>query len=115
MNKLGKSRWVSTIFLTLLGLTCVLPILLVLSISLTEEEAIIKNGYSLIPSQWSLDAYRTIFAGGQQLVKSYGVSVFVTVMGTMGAVIITGMAGYALANPSVRYRYQLSMFFFITM
>ena len=47
--------------------------------------------------------------------RSYGISVFITIAGTIAHVAVTGMAGYSLANPSVRYRNGLAMFFFITM
>ena len=115
MKKERKWQALIALFLVLLSLTCVLPVWLVASISFTDEKAIVQNGYSLIPSQFSLEAYGTIFAGGKQVYRSYGVSIFVTVVGTLCAVLITGMAGYALANPLVRYRNALAMFFFITM
>ena len=102
-------------FLILVSLTCVLPLMLVVSISFTDEAAIVKNGYSLIPSVFSTEAYRTVFSGGAQVWRSYGVSIFVTVVGTVMSMLITGMAGYALANTSVRYRNGLAMFFFVTM
>lgn len=101
--------------LIVISLSCLIPIWLVLSISFTNEAAIVKNGYALIPSEFSAEAYRSIFSSGQQIYRSYGISVFITVFGTLGAVVITGMAGYSLANPSVRYRNALAMFFFITM
>lgn len=101
--------------LIVISLSCLIPIWLVLSISFTNEAAIVKNGYALIPSEFSAEAYRSIFSSGQQIYRSYGISVFITVFGTLSAVVITGMAGYTLANPSVRYRNALAMFFFITM
>ena len=115
--KAKQNKWQMLIafFLILVSLSCILPLMLVVSISFTDEAAIVKNGYSLIPSQFSLAAYRNIFSGGKQVWRSYGVSVFVTLVGTMINVCITGMAGYALANPSVRYRNELAMFFFLTM
>ena len=115
--KAKQNKWQMLIafFLILVSLSCILPLMLVVSISFTDEAAIVKNGYSLIPSQFSLAAYRNIFSGGKQVWRSYGVSVFVTLVGTMINVCITGMAGYALANPSVRYRNELAMFFFVTM
>lgn len=115
--KAKRNKWQMLIafFLILVSLSCILPLMLVVSISFTDEAAIVKNGYSLIPSQFSLAAYRNIFSGGKQVWRSYGVSVFVTLVGTMINVCITGMAGYALANPSVRYRNELAMFFFVTM
>ena len=115
--KAKQRKWQALIsaILILLSLTCIVPLWLVTSISFTDEAAIIQNGYSLIPSKFSLAAYRTIFSGGKQVWQSYSISIFVTVVGTLGAVAITGMAGYSLANPNVRYRNALAMFFFITM
>lgn len=115
--KAKQAKWQAliAILLILVSLSCILPLMLVVSISFTDEAAIVKNGYSLIPSQFSTAAYANIFSGGKQVWRSYGISVFVTVVGTLANVCITGMAGYALANPSVRYRNQLAMFFFITM
>ena len=115
--KAKQNKWQTLIalFLILVSLSCILPLVLVVSISFTDEAAIVKNGYTLIPSQFSLAAYQNIFSGGKQVWRSYGVSVFVTLVGTLINVCITGMAGYALANPSVRYRNELAMFFFVTM
>ncbi len=115
--KAKQNKWQTLIalFLILVSLSCILPLMLVVSISFTDEAAIVKNGYTLIPSQFSLAAYQNIFSGGKQVWRSYGVSVFVTLVGTLINVCITGMAGYALANPSVRYRNELAMFFFVTM
>ena len=109
-------KWQALIafLLLLLSLSCIIPLWLVVSISFTDEAAIVKNGYSLIPSQFSTDAYATIFSGGKQVWRSYGISVFITIAGTIAHVAVTGMAGYSLANPSVRYRNGLAMFFFIT-
>ena len=107
-------KWQALIafLLLLLSLSCIIPLWLVASISFTDEAAIVKNGYSLIPSQFSTDAYATIFSGGKQVWRSYGISVFITIAGTIAHVAVTGMAGYSLANPSVRYRNGLAMFFF---
>lgn len=115
--KYKQSKWqiLIMIILIIISLSCIIPLLLVVSVSFTDEMAIVKNGYSLIPTQFSIDAYRNIFLGGKQVWHSFGVSFFVMLVGTFLNVCITGMAGYALSNPSVRYQKQLAMFFFITM
>lgn len=115
--KARQNKWQILIaaFLILVSLSCIIPLWLVASISFTDEAAIVKNGYTLIPSEFSTAAYANIFSGGKQVWRSYGISIFVTLVGTLANVCITGMAGYSLANPSVRYRNQLSMFFFVTM
>jgi putative aldouronate transport system permease protein len=96
-------------------LFCLLPMLLVFMVSITEEAVIQSNGYSFIPERLSLAAYRMLFVGQDAVGRSYMVSIFVTILGTAIAVVITGMAGYALANRNVQYRNALALFFFVTM
>ena len=89
--------------------------LLVLSVSFTEESAVFADGYRLIPAEFSLEAYARIFGGNQTLGRAYRNSILLTVVGVTGAVAITGMAGYALANRRMRFRNAFALYFFITM
>lgn len=97
--------------ITVYSALCLIPMLLVLMISVTDEDTILKNGYSLFPEKFSLYAYKLIFTGGSQVLHSYMISIFVTLVGTVLAVLITSMAGYTLANKSVKYRNSLSLYF----
>lgn len=97
------------------ALFCTLPVLLIFIISISSEQSIIDKGYSFFPNSFSLEAYSLIFEGNAQLVRSYLVSIFITVIGTSLAVTITGMAGYTLANKQVYFRNRIALFFFITM
>ncbi|MGY5343582.1 carbohydrate ABC transporter permease [Paenibacillus glucanolyticus] len=115
MKKGSLSQTIMYTCITLYSAMCLLPMILVLMISITDEDAILKNGYSLFPEKFSLYAYKLIFTGGSQVLQSYMISIFVTVVGTVLAVLITGMAGYTLANKSVKYRNKLALYFFITM
>lgn len=94
---------------------CVLPFLLIIFVSFTEESAIIKNGYSFFPEAFSLKAYEMVFKNGKAIFRSYGISILITVIGTLAAVCITGMAAFTLSNKSVKCRKGLSFFFFFTM
>ncbi len=94
---------------------CLLPLLLVVIVSFTAESSIIQNGYSFFPETWSLEAYRLLVKNGSDMVRSYGNSIFVTLTGTLLAVLITAMASYGIANPFVRYRDSIAMYFFVTM
>ena len=111
-NILHSGSYLLTI---LFGLLCVLPFVLVVVVSFTDEEMIRIGGYSLFPEKLSLEAYRIIITEGGLILNSYFISVSVTVVGTLLAVVLTGMAGYTLANKTVVYRDRLSLFFFITM
>ncbi|MEK5418557.1 carbohydrate ABC transporter permease [Paenibacillus sp. FSL L8-0708] len=115
MKKGSISTTIMYACVTLYSALCLVPMLLVLMISITDEDTILKNGYSLFPEKFSLYAYKVIFTGGSQVLHSYMISIFVTLVGTVLAVLITSMAGYTLANKSVKYRNALSLYFFITM
>jgi len=101
--------------LALYALACILPMLLTVMVSVTDESAIIRNGYSFFPEQFSLYAYQLMFQRGSSVVRGYMISIFVTVVGSLAAVIMTALAAYTLANKSVRYRNALGLFFFIPM
>lgn len=115
MKKFSFSKTVMYALITIYSAICLLPMLLVLMISVTDEDALLKNGYSLFPGKFSLYAYKLIFTGGSQVMQSYTITIFVTVVGTILAVLVTSMAGYTLANKSVKYRNLLALYFFITM
>ena len=115
LNHLTKFDGFIYITITLFSLFCTLPMLLVFIVSITEESAIAKNGYSFFPEQLSLEAYRLIFNGSSSVFRSFGISVFVTVCGTLLSVIITSMCAFTLANKNVKYRNGLAFFFFFTM
>jgi putative aldouronate transport system permease protein len=115
MKKFSLSKTVMYTLITIYSAICLLPMLLVLMISVTDEDALLKNGYSLFPEKFSLYAYKLIFTGGSQVMQSYTISIFVTIVGTLLAVLVTSMAGYTLANKNVKYRNLLALYFFITM
>ena len=114
-KKLTAGTVILYIITALVAAAVVLPILLMVIVSFTDEQAIVQNGYSFFPDKVSLEAYRMLFKQGASVLRCYFNSVLITVVGTLMAVGITSMASYSLVNPSVRYRNGISMFFFITM
>lgn len=113
-EKMTFGKIIIYLIVILISLFCLLPMLLVIITSLTSEAAILRNGYSFFPESWSLEAYKTLFLQGSTIIRSYGVSILVTVLGTILSIVITFMAGFALANPVFKYRNAFSLFFFIT-
>ena len=103
------------LFLVVFSVFCAVPMLLIVMVSVTDEASIIKFGYSLIPAEFSVEAYKIIFRRGSSVLRSYTVTGFVTLVGTLLAVAITAMAAYTLANKHVKYRNGMAMFVFITM
>ncbi|WP_338541491.1 carbohydrate ABC transporter permease [Paenibacillus tundrae] len=102
------------ILLAAISLFCLVPFILVLSSSLTEESSIIKDGYQLFPSVFSLEAYKLLFEFPGQLIKAYMVTISVTVVGTVVGLFLTSMTAYALARKDFKWRNGFSFFFFFT-
>ena len=115
MKRFSFSGLVNYIMVIVFALICVLPMILVLSISFSSEQSIRIHGYQLIPKELSLEAYRLLFRTNSAVFQSYFISLSVTFLGTFLAVLITAMAAFTLMNKNVRYRNALAFFFFIPM
>lgn len=96
------------------GVLCLLPFLLVVSSSLTSERALIENGYTFVPGEWSLEAYQTLLSG-PTILQSYGASIFITVVGTALALLATTGLAYVIAVTRPRLSRPLSLFTYIPM
>lgn len=99
----------------LFALFCLLPFVLVVLVSLTEEKSITMNGYSFFPKVWSFSAYQMMFGRSSSVPQSYLVTTTATVIGTLIGTLITFGAGYTLASKQCRYRSGLSLYFYFTM
>lgn len=105
---------IACLIITLLVLVSILPFVMIISGSLSNSQAIMKNGYSLFIQDFTVDAYRMIFRFPEEIGKSYVVSIFVTVMGTVFGLFIMTMAGYVLQRRDLRYSNQIAFFFYFT-
>lgn len=101
-------------FLAILAAACLLPFALVISGSLTAEESIAKYGYSIIPREASLEAYRFIFTFPETILRAYGVTVMNTAIGTLSGLFLIAMTGYVLQRPDCKYRNRISFFIYFT-
>ncbi|HAP9260539.1 TPA: carbohydrate ABC transporter permease [Enterococcus faecium] len=104
-----------TILLILFTLSCIFPFIFVIVISLTDEKALQLNGYKLLPAQWSTDAYQYLIQDGGQLLRSLGVTIMITVIGTLITVFMTGTYAYVLSRASFPYRKFFTFYLFFTM
>lgn len=93
----------------------ILPLLLVLSISFSSEQSILQYGYQLIPREFTVASYEYILTGSRTLINAYGVTIFTTVVGTLGHVFLTAMFAYTLSRKEVRYRKFVSFMVFFTL
>ncbi len=103
------------IILGLFALCCILPFLFVVIISFSAESSIKTIGYSFVPAQWSLEAYRQVFKLGDQLWLSYFNSFFITIVGTVVSVAICVLYAYPLFRKDFKLRGFFTFFSFFTM
>ncbi|MFP4979412.1 carbohydrate ABC transporter permease [Paenibacillus sp. CN-4] len=110
----GANLTLNLIFI-LLTIACVMPVVLVFMISITDYDAIVRNGYQFIPEKISFDAYAYLFKDYAVVLRAYGVSIFVTVMGTAVSVLLTALYAYPLSRSDFRYRGIFAFLIFFTM
>ncbi|MBQ9262966.1 MAG: carbohydrate ABC transporter permease [Clostridia bacterium] len=108
-------RLFCTIVLTVLAVIALLPILLIVIASVTDEKALLANGYTFFPAALSTDSYYYMVRQGGTILRSYGITILTTVVGTLGGVLFTTMLAYPMARSSFKYRNVLAFFVFFTM
>lgn len=70
------------------GLFCIMPLALIIMASLTEEKVLAVSGYTFIPPKLTTFAYEYIIKNTPQVITAYGISIFVTVVGTILSVLV---------------------------
>ena len=92
---------IAYIVLGLLTLCALLPFILLVIVSFTDNSVTIVNGYSFLPEQLSLSAYQYIFSEWQLLGRAYGITIFVSAFGTLVSLIISSMLAYSLSHENL--------------
>lgn len=100
--------------LTMLAIICIVPFLLVVSASLSEESSIIEKGFQLIPSTISTKTYSLLFKYPTEMLRAYTVSITVTLIGTVLGLFLTSMTAYVLSRRDFEWRSRFSFYFFFT-
>ena len=98
-----KFQFLAHLVLIIVCLMTVIPFVIMISSSFSEEVEILAHGYSIFPKGFSLDAYSYIFQNAAVVFKAYGVTILVTAVGTFVSVVITNMFAYVLAQTNVPF------------
>ena len=101
--------------LALITVYMIFPFVLLLMSSITEENTLIMNGYSLFPEKFSLGAYQYIFQNGKKIFHAYGVTIFVTIVGTAINLWISSMLAFGLSRKNLPFRRIITFYVFFTM
>ncbi|WP_303972713.1 carbohydrate ABC transporter permease [Streptococcus merionis] len=110
-----KTNVIFSILLGIFALSCILPFVFVIVISLTDETVLAFNGYSLWPEKWSLSGYEYLFQLKDKIFQALFITFFITIVGTSLNVLFTTLYAYAISRNSFKYRRFFTMMALATM
>lgn len=115
--KLGTSdkiiRGFGYAFVTFYAVCCILPFLIIIGTSFSSEAAVRSMGVRIIPSEFSMEAYKMVTKSGG-IWKSYALTIAMTAIGTGVGLSIISMTGYALQRKDFSFRNAISFFIYFT-
>lgn len=95
-----QKRWrlLAHSVMLIMSLAAILPFLLLVISSFTDDETALIDGYSFFPAKWSLNAYQYIASNSMTFVRAYGITIIVTVIGTATCVLLVALTAYVLSK-----------------
>ena len=113
-QKIGGQVALHIIFLIMV-LMYIVPFLMVISVSFTDEMSLIVDGYRLWPAKFSTKAYEMIFSDPTQIINSYRTTIIFTAVATVLAILIMGVMAYPLSRSNYKHRKFVTVLVLITM
>lgn len=112
-----QKRWriVAHIVMILLSALALLPFLLLIIASFTDETVALLNGYSYFPEKLSLEAYKYIWENSGTFFRAYGITILVTAVGTVISVVLTALTAYVLSKRQLPGVKIMNLFVIFTM
>jgi putative aldouronate transport system permease protein len=93
---------------------CIFPIALIVSGSFTDNMALTKYGYHLIPVEFSTAAYKTVFEYPQRLIQAYMNTISIAIIGTLLGLLCITMTSYVIMRRDFKYRNIVSFLIYFT-
>lgn len=103
------------IFIGIFAVCAILPILILVTGSITSEQELIQDGYTFFPKSIDFSAYKYLFQQAGQILNAYGITLFITIFGTVLSLVITPLLAYPLSRKDFRARNIFSFLVFFTM
>ena len=95
---------IGTVVLLIWIVVIMLPLVFLLSSSFTSETSLIREGYRVLPTEFSMSAYKYIIKNARMFVRATGISLLITFAGTITHVLIASMLAYPLSRPDMPLR-----------
>lgn len=99
----------------LLSAFALLPFLLLIIASFTDETVALLNGYSYFPEKMSLEAYKYIVQNSSTFFRAYGITILVTAVGTVISIVLTSLTAYVLSKRQLPGVKLMNLFVVFTM
>lgn len=115
VKKISAFNIVNNLLFILLTCSFIIPFLLIIGISFSDELSIFKSGYRFIPQQFSLDAYLILFMNPMKIINAYKVSIIVSAIGTIFSLFFSASFAYVITKKDFRYANAFSLFVAFTM
>ncbi len=100
--------------LFLAALVCIAPFIYVLSVSFTSPSVYVPYKFYLIPDKFSLDSYKFLM-NADSFVSALKNSVFITIVGTVLALMITFSFAYGISKQDLPGRKFFNIYVIITL
>lgn len=104
----------AVVFILIFTIFCLLPFLMMVSASFSDENIITTKGIGIFPKGVNVEAYKILLKSPRYLIGSYIVTILLTIIGTTLGLFIISMTGYALYRPDFFLRNKISFFFYFT-
>jgi len=111
----NMNQGITHLIFLILAVTCLFPFLLLFMSSITDESAIVRNGYSIFPSDFSLSAYAYLWEQSAATFHAYGITILIAVIGTLVGLFISALLAYPLSRKDMPIRGILSFLVFFTL
>lgn len=116
-----ETSWASRLFdifniivLAVIALVTIIPFIYVVAGSFATQRELLEKGFILFPTEFSLEAYKYIFSTST-LMRSLGVTIFITIVGTLINITLTCLMAYPLSRRDMDFRSPIQLLIIFTM
>lgn len=110
-----QTNAIFNILFAIFALVSIIPVFFVFMISISSEDAIRMNGYRFWPEAFSADAYTFLLREAGSILQALGISVLVSVVGTLLGLFLTSTMGYVISRSNYKLNGFMTMVVFIPM
>jgi len=105
---------ITYVMLVIGAILCVFPFIIIVSGSITDNYTILTEGYSILPRDVTLEAYKTVFKAPKDILQAYKMNFYYTIVGTTIGLFMITLTGYVISRKEFKYRNTVSFLIYFT-